>query len=146
MLITHLISKSASRLSQENLELMDKFVSQRLESNFCLEMSQNVYLKQAYKEIFHSGSFVETISTFFNSEPADSCGTMYKILFSTVRSNCLQTDQLKTLISEIKEVLPCVLRQEETLLRKTKPSFEVYTKNLEAAKRTYMANYIENGP
>ena len=89
MLITHLISKSANRLSQENFEIMEKFVSQKLVSSFCLEMSQNVYLKQAYKEVFHSGSFIETISTFFNSEPADSCGTMYKILFLTLRSNCL---------------------------------------------------------
>ena len=61
-------------------------------------------------------NFVQTLSQFFNQKPADSSPTMYKILLLTLHSNGLSLENRKTLLSEIAEVLPAILRQEKDLI------------------------------
>ena len=60
-------------------------------------------------------NFVQTLSTFFNQNPADKSTFMYKVLILTLQTNCLSSENKKTLLSEIKEVMPCIIRIEKEL-------------------------------
>ena len=83
---------------------------------FKMEMSSNGYLLEAYKQTFLPDNLVQSLSFFFKNHPAESCPAMYKLLLIVVASPNLSLENFKTLLSEITEVLPCLLRQEPELL------------------------------
>ena len=57
------------------------------------------------------------MANYFNQRPAESSLAMYKLLLVVLLSPHLQLEDFKTLISELTEVLPCIIRQEEILLK-----------------------------
>ena len=75
-----------------------------------LSMSQNAYLLEAYKSTFLPDNMVQSLSHFFNERPAESSPAMYKLLILTLTSPALSLENYKTLLSELTEVLPCILR------------------------------------
>ena len=75
-----------------------------------LNMPTNGYLLQAYKQTFLSDNLIASLSHFFNERPAESCPAMYKLLILTLASPHLSTENFKQLLSEISEVLVCILR------------------------------------
>jgi len=79
-------------------------------------MSTNNYLQQIYKETFLADNLVQTLACFFNEKPAEACPTLYKLLLVVLVSPALSLENFKTLLSDIAEVLPCILRQERALL------------------------------
>ena len=118
MVIAYLLNTQLDSFSQENILLMDHFVdklffSKTKEGKLVInefEYSRNAYLIEAYKSTFLQDNFVQTLSQFFNQKPADSSPAMYKILLLTLHGHGLSLENRKTLLSEIAEVLPCILR------------------------------------
>ena len=60
---------------------------------------------------------VQSLVNFFNERPAETSPTMYKLLVLVVSSPDLSLENFKQLMSETAEVLPCILRQEQLLLK-----------------------------
>ena len=117
MVIAYLIFNQFDNFSKDNIALMDRFIDslffekskdglELTEIDFC----ENSYLIEAYKSTFLQDNFVQTLSQFFNQKPVDSAPTMYKILLLVLYGKGLALENRKTLLSEIAEVLPCMLR------------------------------------
>ena len=68
---------------------------------------------------------MQSLSKFFNERPVESCPTMYKQLLIVLSSPNLSLENFKTLLSELSDVLPCILRQEKELL--STPLFQGHT-------------------
>lgn len=100
--------------------------------------------------MFLPDNLVQSLSTFFNQRPAESCPTMYKLLLVTLVSPDLKLENFKTLLSEISEVLPCILRQEADLLKSSTVfkncgsgvSFEVPTPSC-PDRKTYLSEFLK---
>ena len=126
-LTVYLLKTQIDSLSPHSLAAIDHTIDQVFFKKgedgvldiFEMQISTNGYLLEAYKQTFLPDNLSQSLGKFFNERPVESCPTMYKLLLVILSSPNLSLENFKTLLSEVAEVLPCILRQESDLLTTT---------------------------
>jgi hypothetical protein len=88
MLIADMLNKQTEKpvFGPRSLQMMDQFINTFFtinDKNVTIKhfhASNNQYLSEAYKKTFLQSNFVQTLSSFYNQNPADQNKLMYKIL------------------------------------------------------------------
>ena len=83
------------------------------------ESCQNWYLRKCYKSTFMPDLYVQSLSRALNERAIEEQPWLYKLLCLSIQNSheqCLSPADRNTLLSDLVEIMPCLMRQEAQVL------------------------------
>jgi len=93
------------------MDLLGEFILSP--SNFSISETSDPFLLNNYKEVFSLSRFYSSLCTYFNENSPDENPLIYKVLVKVIEiSSDEMSEDKKCMLSEMQDVLPCLVRWE----------------------------------
>jgi hypothetical protein len=100
-------------LNQTSKSFISNLICEINNSQSSLDFTVSPWLLKTYPAIFETQRFIDSLQKWLNENSIDQCVELYQIIILTIlSSNFRVVEQKRVFLSDIQEILPCLIRWE----------------------------------